>query len=107
MFLRISRISFSFKETFHASSSFFLPEKFLSISFKKNSICFAVIEPHGLEMVEAAKKIRIEFLKMHEDITRKINLDDFIRVLPSGKSQIKEVSVGDLDIKKFTDTELD
>ncbi|WP_371504365.1 ribosome rescue protein RqcH [Nitrosopumilus adriaticus] len=74
---------------------------------KKNSICYAVIEPHGLEMVEAAKKIRIEFLKMHEDITRKINLDDFVRVLPSGKSQIKEISVGDLDIKKFTDTELD
>ncbi|KAF6248190.1 hypothetical protein C6990_01780 [Nitrosopumilus sp. b3] len=74
---------------------------------KKNSICYAVIEPHGLEMVEAAKKIRIEFLKMHEEIARKINLDDFVRVLPSGKSQIKEVSTGDLDIKKFTDTELD
>ncbi|MBT8251931.1 MAG: NFACT family protein [Nitrosopumilus sp.] len=74
---------------------------------KKNSICYAVIEPHGLEMVEAAKKIRIEFLKMHEEIARKINLDDFVRVLPSGKSQIKEVSAGDLDIKKFTDTELD
>lgn len=74
---------------------------------KKNSICYAIIEPHGLEMVEAAKKIRIEFLKMHEEIARKINLDDFVRVLPSGKSQIKEVSAGDLDIKKFTDTELD
>ncbi|AJW69712.1 ribosome rescue protein RqcH [Nitrosopumilus adriaticus] len=74
---------------------------------KKNSICYAVIEPHGLEMAEAAKKIRIEFLKMHEEIARKINLDDFVRVLPSGKSQIKEISVGDLDIKKFTDTELD
>ena len=30
---------------------------------KKNSICYAIIEPHGLEMVEAAKKIRMEFLK--------------------------------------------
>ena len=53
------------------------------------------------------KKIRIEFLKMYEDIARKINLDDFVRVLPSGKSQIKEVSIGDLEIEKFTDTELD
>jgi len=74
---------------------------------KKNSICYAVIEPHGLELVDAAKKIRIEFLKIYEDITRKINLDEFVRVLPSGKSQIKEISIGDLEIKKFTDTELD
>ncbi len=74
---------------------------------KKNSICYAVIEPHGSEMVDTAKKIRIEFLKMYEDIARKINLDDFVRVLPSGKSQIKEVSIGDLEIEKFIDTELD
>ena len=74
---------------------------------KKNSICYALIEPHGLELVDAAKKIRIEFLKIYEDITRKINLDEFVRVLPSGKSQIKEISIGDLEIKKFTDTELD
>lgn len=74
---------------------------------KKKSICYAVIEPHGLELVDAAKKIRIEFLKIYEDITKKINLDEFVRVLPSGKSQIKEISIGDLEIKKFTDTELD
>ena len=74
---------------------------------KKNSICYALIEPHGLELVDVAKKIRIEFLKMHEGITRKINLDEFVRVLPSGKSQIKEVAVGDLELEKFTDTELD
>lgn len=74
---------------------------------KKKSICYAIIEPHGLELVDVAKKIRIEFLKMHEEIAKKINLDEFVRVLPSGKSQIKEISIGDLDIKKFTDPELD
>lgn len=74
---------------------------------KKKSICYAIIEPHGLELVDVAKKIRIEFLKMHEDIVKKINLDEFVRVLPSGKSQIKEISIGDLDIEKFTDSELD
>ena len=74
---------------------------------KKNSICYAVIEPHGLEMVDAAKKIRIEFLKMHEEITRKISIDDFVRVLPAGKSQIKEIGVGDLQQESFTDSELD
>ena len=74
---------------------------------KKNSICYAVIEPHGLEMVDAAKKIRIEFLKMHEEITRKISIDDFVRVLPAGKSQIKEIGAGDLQQESFTDGELD
>ncbi len=62
---------------------------------KKNSICYAVIEPHGLEMADAAKKIRIEFVKLEEEITKNISIDDFVRVLPAGKSQIKEVNHGD------------
>jgi predicted ribosome quality control (RQC) complex YloA/Tae2 family protein len=62
---------------------------------KKNSICYAIIEPHGIEMVDTAKKIRIEFSKMEEEITKKISIDDFVRVLPPGKSQIKEVNIGD------------
>ena len=64
---------------------------------KKNSICYAIIEPHGAEMVDTAKKIRIEFSKLEEEITRKIPIDDFVRVLPPGKSQIKEVKIGDSD----------
>ena len=62
---------------------------------KKNSICYAIIEPHGSEMVDAAKKIRLEFLKLEEEITKKINIDDFVRALPAGASQITEVGVGD------------
>ena len=62
---------------------------------KKKSLCYAIIEPHGSEMAEAAKKIRIEFSKMFEDITRKINIDEFVRALPAGKSQIVEVKMGD------------
>ena len=62
---------------------------------KKNSICYAIIEPDGSEMVDAAKKIRIEFSKLEEEITKNISIDDFVRVLPAGKSQIKEVSYGD------------
>ncbi len=64
-------------------------------TIKKNSICYAVIEPHGLEMVDAAKKIRLEFLKLEEEITKKINIDDFVRALPAGASQIIEVGLGD------------
>lgn len=64
-------------------------------TIKKNSICYVIIEPHGLEMVDAAKKIRIEFLKLEEEIVKKINLDDFVRALPAGASQITEVGLGD------------
>jgi hypothetical protein len=58
-------------------------------------------------MAECAKKIRLEFLKIFEDITRKINVDEFVRALPAGKSQIKEISLGDLEKEKFIDSELD
>ena len=64
-------------------------------TIKKNSICYAVIEPHGSEMVEVAKKIKIEFSKLEEEITRQISIDDFVRALPAGKSQIKEIGYGD------------
>ncbi|MGI0056083.1 MAG: NFACT RNA binding domain-containing protein, partial [Nitrosarchaeum sp.] len=64
-------------------------------TIKKNSICYAIIEPHGSEMVDAAKKIRLEFLKLEEEITKKINIDDFVRALPAGASQITEVGLGD------------
>jgi predicted ribosome quality control (RQC) complex YloA/Tae2 family protein len=64
-------------------------------TIKKNSICYAMIEPHGSEMVDAAKKIRLEFLKLEEEIAKKINIDDFVRALPAGQSQIIEVGFGD------------
>ena len=74
---------------------------------KKNSICYAIIEPHGLEMVEAAKKIRIEFLKMHENIAKKISIDEFVRALPAGKSQIMEIGEGDFQKEIIGDNEFD
>lgn len=76
-------------------------------TIKKNSICYAIIEPHGSEMVDAAKKIRVEFSKIYEEITKKISLDDFVRVLPAGQSQIKETGIGNSQKEDFTDTELD
>ncbi len=76
-------------------------------TIKKNSICYANIEPHGGEMAETAKKIRMEFLKIHEEITKKINIDDFVRVMPAGKSQIKEVGIGNAQMNSVIDDELD
>jgi predicted ribosome quality control (RQC) complex YloA/Tae2 family protein len=72
---------------------------------RKNSLCYAIIEPHGLEMAECAKKIRIEFSKLFEDITRKINIDEFVRALPAGKSQIIKISLGDSQNKDLIDDE--
>ena len=76
-------------------------------TIKKNSICYAIIEPSGSEMVDTAKKIRIEFIKLEEEITKKISIDDFVRVLPAGKSQIKEIGAGDSKKENFIDDELD
>ncbi len=64
-------------------------------AMKKYSYCYAIIEPHGSEMVDTAKKIKVEFLKLDEDIAKNISIDDFVRVLPSGKSQIKEINLGE------------
>ena len=62
---------------------------------KRYSVCYAIIQPQGSEMVEVAKKIRVEFIKMEGDIAKSINIDDFVRALPAGKSQIKDIGYGD------------
>ncbi|HYL66455.1 MAG TPA: ribosome rescue protein RqcH [Nitrosopumilaceae archaeon] len=63
---------------------------------KKNCVYYVTIEPSGLEMVEVAKKIKIEFQKFKEkeDIVKAISIDDFIRVLPAGDSHIVESGTG-------------
>jgi hypothetical protein len=58
-------------------------------------------------MVDTAKKIRIEFSKIYEEITKKISIDDFVRVMPAGKSQIKEVDVGNAEMQNFINEELE
>ncbi|MCY4491199.1 MAG: ribosome rescue protein RqcH [Thaumarchaeota archaeon] len=72
-------------------------------TIKKNSICYAIIEPQGSEMADVAKKIRLEFLKLKEDITKKISIDEFVRALPAGQSQISDVGLGDVHIPEQQD----
>ncbi len=62
---------------------------------KKNSILYAVIEPSGLDAVDAAKKIKIEFSKTSEKIVKQISIDEFVRVLPAGKSHVTKISAGE------------
>ncbi len=63
---------------------------------KKNSIYYVIIEPSGFDMVEVAKKIKLEFLKFKEkeNVVKAISMDDFTRVIPAGESHIVESGIG-------------
>ncbi|MGQ0377006.1 MAG: ribosome rescue protein RqcH [Nitrososphaerota archaeon] len=62
---------------------------------KKNCVCYSMIEPGGLEMTDAAKKIKVEFVNMKGDAIKSISIDDFVRVLPAGESHVTESGTGD------------
>jgi predicted ribosome quality control (RQC) complex YloA/Tae2 family protein len=62
---------------------------------KKNSICYVIIEPAGYEMVEIAKKIKLEFNKMTDNVAKSLSIDEFVRVLPAGDSHIVESGLGE------------
>jgi len=62
---------------------------------KENCLCYSIIEPGGLEMTDAAKKIRNEFLKMKESVVKTMSIDEFTRILPAGKSHVVESRLGD------------
>jgi len=63
-------------------------------AIKENCVCYVIIEPGGIEMVDVAKKIKAEFASMKEEITKPIGIDDFVRVLPAGNSHIVETGWG-------------
>ena len=63
---------------------------------KRNCVCYSVIEPGGSEMVDAAKKIKSEFVKLKENLGKKINVDDIVRVLPAGSSRVLESGLGEI-----------
>lgn len=73
----------------------------------KKSLCYAIIEPGGSGMAEAAKKIQTEFSKIFEDVTRKIHIDEFVRAIPAGTTQIVKVGMGDSHQKNIIDNEFD
>lgn len=59
-------------------------------AIKKNCECYSVIEPTGSESADVAKKIRTEFIKIKGEFVKNISLDEFVRVLPAGKSHLVE-----------------
>ncbi len=62
---------------------------------KQRSIYYSIIEPQGLDLVDAAKKIRLELLEKDETVAKSIPLDDIIRVMPAGKSKVNNLMHGD------------
>ena len=61
---------------------------------KNKCLCYAIIEPSSDDSVLAAKKIKFEFTRVHEAITKTIPLDEFVRVLPAGGSHVTELGDG-------------
>ena len=76
-------------------------------TIKKSSICYAIIEPQGIEMVDAAKKIRLEFSKIHEEITKKINDKDQLIVDFSKGEIINKTQKKTIKDKPFSKVQLE
>ncbi|MGQ0605977.1 MAG: ribosome rescue protein RqcH [Candidatus Nitrosotenuis sp.] len=57
---------------------------------KKICMCYAIIEPGGADITETGKRLRVEFIKLQEDIAKQFTIDDFVRALPAGESHITE-----------------
>jgi hypothetical protein len=60
---------------------------------KKNCVCYAIIEPGDNDMTDTAKKLRVEFIKLREEIAKQFTIDDFVRVLPAGTSHITDIGL--------------
>jgi predicted ribosome quality control (RQC) complex YloA/Tae2 family protein len=63
-------------------------------AIKKRSIFYAVLLQGGMDPMNAAKKVKSEFVKIANDNTKiaesikHISLDDFVRALPTGQSRL-------------------
>ncbi len=57
-------------------------------SLQDRCVCYAMIEPGSMEMVDVAKKIRVQFITINEEIAKSFSVDDYVRVLPSGLSHM-------------------
>ena len=59
-------------------------------ALKENCVSYVMIEPTGMEMADAAKKIRLELISINEPIAKSFSVDDYVRVLPAGPCKIIE-----------------
>ena len=59
-------------------------------TIKKKCVCYVVIEPAGTDIADVAKKIKNKFSSIDEKMGKLFDIDDFVRVLPTGSSKITE-----------------
>ncbi len=69
-------------------------------AIKKRSIFYAVLLQGGIDPMNAAKKVKSEFVKIAGDNTRiaesikQVSLDEFVRALPTGQSRLSFTARG-------------
>lgn len=56
---------------------------------RRNALWHVTIEPGGSEAAVMAKRIRTDMIKAGGDIAARFSVDDFLRVLPAGKSRLE------------------
>lgn len=72
-------------------------------SVKRRALFYAVLLQGGLDPMNAAKKVKSEFVKLAGEDTeiaetiKRISLDDFVRALPTGQSRISFAARGPTD----------
>ena len=73
-------------------------------AIKKRSLVCASLLPGGSDPMNLAKKLKSEFVRVISefdsdlaDYLKKVLLDDFIRVLPTGQSKIEHIEKGQLE----------
>lgn len=68
-------------------------------SIKKNSFVYVLITQDGSSVSDTAKKIKVEFVKTVDaeltELAKNLDLDDIIRVLPSGGCKVGQALTGD------------
>jgi predicted ribosome quality control (RQC) complex YloA/Tae2 family protein len=75
-------------------------------AIKKRSIFYAVLLQGGMDPMNAAKKVKSEFVKIADDNTKiaelikHISLDEFVRALPAGQSRVSFTARGQQQLQE-------
>ncbi|HEX6282846.1 MAG TPA: ribosome rescue protein RqcH [Nitrososphaera sp.] len=75
-------------------------------AIKKRSIFYAVLLQGGIDPMNAAKKVKSEFVKIAGDNTRiaesikHVSLDEFVRALPTGQSRLSFTARGQQQLQE-------
>ncbi|MDQ3808233.1 MAG: hypothetical protein M3298_08710, partial [Thermoproteota archaeon] len=75
-------------------------------AIRKHSIFYAVLLQGGMDPMNAAKKVKSEFVKIADDnikiaeSIKHISLDEFVRALPTGQSRLSFTARGQQQLQE-------